>query len=191
MENEIDEIDKIVEDIYNNYNNNRVLEAFKILNKLFNNIINNPDEEKFKIFKKSNINLQLKVLIIKECLEILESLGYTEIDEDKLIFKGDIKRLKYATYVMTKKINIINEKIEKQKKEEEEKKQEEIRKEFEEKSKILMEQKMERERLRQQCLNDRKEVAQNMKPKNSVATNLKFGAKEVKVEFQCSGGGGR
>ena len=191
MENEIDEIDKIVEDIYNNYNNNRVLEAFKILNKLFNNIINNPDEEKLKIFKKSNINLQLKVLIIKECLEILKSLGYTEIDEDKLIFKGDIKRLKYATYVMTKKINIINEKIEKQKKEEEEKKQEEIRKEFEEKSKILMEQKMERERLRQQCLNDRKEVAQNMKPKNSVATNLKFGAKEVKVEFQCSGGGGR
>ena len=191
MENEIDEIDKIVEDIYNNYNNNRVLEAFKILNKLFNNIINNPDEEKFKIFKKSNINLQLKVLIIKECLEILKSLGYIESDEDKLIFKGDIKRLKYATYVMTKKINIINEKIEKQKKEEEEKKQEEIRKEFEEKSKILMEQKMERERLRQQCLNDRKEVAQNMKPKNSVATNLKFGAKEVKVEFQCSGGGGR
>ena len=191
MENEIDEIDKIVEDIYNNYNSNRVLEAFKILNKLFNNIINNPDEEKFKIFKKSNINLQLKVLIIKECLEILKSLGYTESDEDKLIFKGAIKRLKYATYVMTKKINIINEKIEKQKKEEEEKKQEEIRKEFEEKSKILMEQKMERERLRQQCLNDRKEVAQNMKPKNSVATNLKFGAKEVKVEFQCSGGGGR
>ena len=191
MENEIDEIDKIVEDIYNNYNNNRVLEAFKILNKLFNNIINNPDEEKLKIFKKSNINLQLKVLIIKECLEILKSLGYTEIDEDKLIFKGDIKRLKYATYVMTKKINIINEKIEKQKKEEEEKKQEEIRREFEEKSKILMQQKMERERLRQQCLNDRKEVAQNMKPKNSVATNLKFGAKEVKVEFQCSGGGGR
>ena len=191
MENENVEIDKIVEDIYSNYNNNRVLEAFKILNKLFNNIINNPDEEKFKIFKKSNINLQLKVLIIKECQDILKSLGYTEIDEDKLIFKGDIKQLKYATYLMTNKINIINDIIERQKKKEEEKKQEEIRKEFEEKSKILMQEKMERERLRQQCLNDRKEVAQNIKPKNSVATNLKFGAKEVKVEFQCSGGGGR
>ena len=191
MENEIDEIDKIVEDIYNNYNNNRVLEAFKILNKLFNNIINNPDEEKFKIFNKGNINLQLKVLIIKECQEILKNLGYNDYEDEKLIFKGDVKKLKYATYLLTKKINIINEKIEKQAKEEEEKKQEEIRKEFEEKSKILMEQKMERERLRQQCLNDRKEVSQNMKPKNSVATNLKYGAKEVKVEFQCSGGGGR
>ena len=191
MEKENVEIDKIVEDIYSNYNNHRVLEAFKILNKLFNNIINNPDEEKFKIFKKSNINLQLKVLIIKECQNILKSLGYTEIDEDRLIFKGDIKQLKYATYLMKNKINIINDIIEKQKKEEEEKKQEEIRKEFEEKSKILMQEKMERERLRQQCLNDRKEVAQNIKPKNSVATNLKFGAKEVKVEFQCSGGGGR
>ena len=172
MESENDEIDKIIEDIYSNYNNNRVLEAFKI-------------------FNKGNINLQLKVLIIKECQEILKNLGYNDYEDEKLIFKGDVKKLKYATYLLTKKINIINEKIEKQAKEEEEKKQEEIRKEFEEKSKILMEQKMERERLRQQCLNDRKEVSQNMKPKNSVATNLKYGAKEVKVEFQCSGGGGR
>ena len=191
MEDANDEIDNLVEDIYNNYNNKRVSEAFKILNKLFNNIINNPDEEKYKIFKKSNINLQLKVLIIKECQDILKSLGYTELDEDRLIFKGNINRLKYATYVMTKKIFKIEEILEKQRKEEEEEKQEKIRKEFEEKSKKLMEEKMERERLKQQCLNDRKEVAQNMKPKNSVANNLKFGAKEVKVEFTCSGGGGR
>jgi hypothetical protein len=191
MEDANDEIDNLVEDIYNNYNNKRVSEAFKILNKLFNNIINNPDEEKYKIFKKSNINLQLKVLIIKECQDILKSLGYTELDEDRLIFKGNINRLKYATYVMTKKIFKIEEILEKQRKEEEEEKQEKIRKEFEEKSKMLMEEKMERERLKQQCLNDRKEVAQNMKPKNSVANNLKFGAKEVKVEFTCSGGGGR
>ena len=191
MEDANDEIDNLVEDIYNNYNNKRVSEAFKILNKLFNNIINNPDEEKYKIFKKSNINLQLKVLIIKECQDILKSLGYTELDEDRLIFKGNINRLKYATYVMTKKIFKIEEILEKQRKEEEEEKQEKIRKEFEEKSKMLMEEKMERERLKQQCLNDRKEVAQNMKPKNSVANNFKFGAKEVKVEFTCSGGGGR
>ena len=191
MESDSDEIDKIVEDIYNNYNGKRVLEAFKILNKLFNNIINDPEEEKFKIFKKSNINLQLKVLIIKECLDLLKVLGYTELDEERLIFKGSIKRLKYATYSMTKIIFKIEEALEKQQKEEEEKKQEEIRKEFEAKSKKLMEEKMERERLRQQCLNDRKEVAQNMKPKSSVANDLKFGAKEVKVEFTCSGGGGR
>ena len=191
MESDSDEIDRIVEDIYNNYNGKRVLEAFKILNKLFNNIINDPEEEKFKIFKKSNINLQLKVLIIKECLDILKVLGYTELDEERLIFKGSIKRLKYATYSMTKIIFKIEEALEKQQKEEEEKKQEEIRKEFEAKSKKLMEEKMERERLRQQCLNDRKEVAQNMKPKSSVANDLKFGAKEVKVEFTCSGGGGR
>ena len=191
MEEANDEIDNIVEDIYNNYSNKRVAEAFKILNKLFFNIINNPDEDKFKIFKKSNINLQLKVLIIKECQDILKSLGYTELDEERLIFKGKIDRLKYATYVMTKKIYKIEEILEKQQKEEEELKQEKIRKEFEEKSKKLMEEKMERERLKQQCMNDRKEVAQNMKPKDSVANNLKFGAKEVKVEFTCSGGGGR
>ena len=156
MDNGADEIDKIVEDIYNSYNVNRVMEAFKILNKLFSNIINNPDEEKFKVFKKSNINIQLKVLIIKETLDILKSLGYQEADEERLIFKGDVKRLKYATYSMTNKIKKIEEILEKQKEEEEEKKQEEIRKEFEERSKILMEQKLERERLRQQCLNDRR-----------------------------------
>jgi hypothetical protein len=190
MESDVDEIDKIVDNIYNSYNSNRVMEAFKILNKLFFNIINNPDEDKFKIFKKSNINLQLKVLIIKECLDILKSLGYVDADEDRLIFKGDIKRLKYATYSLTKKIKKIEEIIEKQKEEEEEKKQEEIRKEFEERSKILMEQKLERERLKEQCMNDRKEVAQK-RIQSSVANDLKFGAKEVKVEFQCSGGGGR
>ena len=173
MDNGADEIAKIVEDIYNSYNVNRVMEAFKILNKLFSNIINNPDEEKFKVFKKSNINLQLKVLIIKETLDILKSLGYQEADEERLIFKGDVKRLKYATYSMTNKIKKI----------------EEIRKEFEERSKILMEQKLERERLRQQCLNDRREVAQK-KIQSSVANDLKFGAKEVKVEFKCSGGAG-
>ena len=91
---------------------------------------------------------------------------------------------------MTKKIKKIEEIIEKQKEEEEEKKQEEIRKEFEERSKILMEQKLERERLKEQCMNDRKEVAQK-RIQSSVANDLKFGAKEVKVEFQCSGGGGR
>ena len=190
MDSGADEIDKIVEDIYNSYNVNRVMEAFKILNKLFSNIINNPDEEKFKVFKKSNINIQLKVLIIKETLDILKSLGYQEADEERLIFKGDVKRLKYATYSMTNKIKKIEEIMEKQKEEEEEKKQEEIRKEFEERSKILMEQKLERERLKEQCMNDRKEVAQK-KIQSSVANDLKFGAKEVKVEFQCSGGGGR
>ena len=190
MESDTDEVDKIIEDIYTNYNGKRVLEAFKILNKLFSNIINNPEEEKFKIFKKSNINLQLKVLIIKECQDILKSLGYTELDEERLIFKGDIKRLKYATYSMKKKINEIEANLEKQEREEEEKKQEEIRKEFEEKNKILMKQKMEMEKLKQQCLNDRREVAQKV-VRSSVANDLKFGAKEVKVEFKCSGGGGR
>jgi len=44
MESDTDEVDKIIEDIYTNYNGKRVLEAFKILNKLFSNIINNPEE---------------------------------------------------------------------------------------------------------------------------------------------------
>ena len=135
MESGNDEIDRITEDIYKNYSNKRVLEAFKILSKLFNNIINNPDEEKFKIFKKTNINLQLKVLIIKECQDILKALGYEELDEERLIFKGNVNRLKYATYVMKNITNKIEEILEKEQKEEEEKKQEQIRKEFEEKNK--------------------------------------------------------
>jgi len=188
---ESDDLDKIVDNIYKTYDAKRVKEAYKILNKLFNNIINNPDEEKYKIFNKGNINLKIKVLLIKECQDILNSLGYVELDNERLIFKGDIKRLKYATYILNKIIFEIDEILEKQQKEEEEKRQEEIRKQFEETNRAFMEQKMERERLRQQCENDRKEVAQKMKPKDSVANKLQFGSKEIKVQFQCSGGGGK
>ena len=189
MEND-DPIDKIVSDIYSNYNEKYVKDAFVIVKKLFNNIINNPDETKFKIFKKTNINIQLKVLIIKEFLDLIKSLGYEDKDEECLIFKGDISRLKYATYVLTNYIGKIEEHQAKQEKEEEEKRQEEIRRKIEESNRYFMEQKLEKERLRQQCLNDRKEMSQKPKAKDSKATNMKFGMKEMKVEFNCSGGAG-
>ena len=155
---------------------------------LFNNIINNPDEDKFKIFKKTNGNIKLKVLIIKECQNLIDILGYKEQDEERLIFKGDIKRLKYATYVLKKHILKIDEILEEEKKKEEEKRQEEIKKQMDEANRIFMQQKIEKERLLQQCLNDRKEMAQRPKPKDSIAKNVKYGAHEVKVEFKCSGG---
>ena len=185
-----DPIDKIVGDIYSNYNEKYVKDAFVIVKKLFNNIINNPDETKFKIFKKTNINIQLKVLFIKEFLDLIKLLGYEDKDEECLIFKGDISRLKYATYVLTNYIGKIEEHLAKQEKEEEEKRQEEIRRQIEETNKYFMEQKLEKERLRQQCLNDRKEMSQKPKAKDSKATNMKFGMKEMKVEFKCSGGAG-
>lgn len=185
---EEDPVDKIIGDIYNKYNGKYVKEAFKILNKLFNNIINNPDEDKYKIFKKTNGNIQLKVLIIKECKDLIDSLGYIEKDEERLIFKGDIKRLKYATYVLTEYIRKIDEIIEEKQREEEEKRQEEIKKQIDEAKRKYMEEKMERERLNQQCLNDRKEMSQRPKARDSKATNLNYGAREVKVEFKCSGG---
>ena len=66
---EKDPVDKIIENIYSNYSENYVKDAFTIVKKLFNNIINNPDETKYKIFKKTNINIQMKVLFIKEFLD--------------------------------------------------------------------------------------------------------------------------
>ena len=188
MESENDPVDEIIGNIYNKYNGKYVKDAFKILNILFNNIINNPDEDKFKIFKKSNGNIKLKVLIIKECQNLVDILGYVEKDDENLVFKGDIHRLKYATYVLKKYLNKIDEMLEEQKRLEEEKRQEEIRKQIEETNKKLMIEKLEKERLLQQCLNDRKEMSQRPKAKDSVATNRKFGAKEVKIEFKCSGG---
>ena len=188
MEGENDPIDEIIGNIYNKYNGKYVKDAFKILNILFNNIINNPDEEKFKIFKKSNGNIKLKVLIIKECQSLIDILGYVEKDGECLIFKGDISRLKYATYVLKKYLNKIEEMLEEQKRMEEEKRQEEIMKQIEETNKRIMIEKMEKQRLIEQCLNDRKEMKDRPKAKDSVATNRKFGAKEIKVEFKCSGG---
>ena len=82
----------------------------------------------------------------------------------------------------------IDESLEEKKRIEEEKRQEEINKQIEETNRLFMQQKLEKERLLQQCLNDRKEMAQRPKPKDSVARNMKFGAHEMKVEFKCSGG---
>ena len=187
---EKDPVDKIIENIYSNYSENYVKDAFTIVKKLFNNIINNPDETKYKIFKKTNINIQMKVLFIKEFLDLIKLLGYEDKDEECLIFKGDVKRLKYATYVLTNYIGKIEEHKAKQEKEEEEKRQEEIRKQIEETNRYFKQQKLEQERLRQQCLNDRKEMSQKPKAKDSVASNTKYGAHEMKVEFKCSGGAG-
>ena len=188
--NNDDPVDKIIETIYNKYNGKYVKEAFKILNMLFNNIINNPDEDKFKIFKKTNGNIQLKVLIIKECRNLIDILGYEELDEERLVFKGDIKRLKYATYVLKKHMLKIDEILEEEKRKEEEKRQEEIKKQIDEANKLYLQQKLEKEKLLEQCKNDRKEMAQRPKPKDSIAKNMKYGAHEVKVEFKCSGGAG-
>jgi len=185
---EKDPIDDILGNIYNSYNKKYVKEAFKILNILFNNIINNPNEEKFKIFKKSNPNIKLKVLLIKESQSLLDILGYTEKDDECLIFKGDIKRLKYATYVLKSYLNQIEEMLEEEKRKEEEKRQEEIKRQMDEVNKKYMIERMEKERLLQQCKNDRKEMSQRIKPKDSVAKKMNFGAHEVKVEFKCSGG---
>ena len=59
---------------------------------------------------------------------------------------------------------------------------------IEETNKKLILEKMEKEKLIEQCKNDRKEISQRIKPKDSVAKNLKYGAHEMKVEFKCSGG---
>ena len=188
---EEDPVEKIINNIYKSYSVKFTKEAFKILYKLFSNIINNPDDDRYKIFKKTNINIQLKVLIIKECKELIEKLGYVDNDEESLIFKGDIKKLKQANYVLKEHLNKIEDKLEEEAQMEEIKRQEDIRKQIEESTRLCNEKKLEREKLTQQCMNDRKEIEQRMKLTDSVAKDLKFGAKHVKVNFECSGGGNR
>ena len=184
-----DKTQQIIEDIYSKYSEKYVNDAFKILLKLFNNIINNPDEAKFKIFKKTNINLRTKVLLIKENLELLKELGYKDKDEECLQFSGDIRNLKYATYVLTEYSRKIEKKIEEEKNSEERKRQEEMQKQIEEINRQYKEKKLEQEKIRQQILNDRKEMSQKGKSKDSVANKLQYGMKFVKVECQNSGGG--
>ena len=188
---EKDPIDEVLDIIYTKYSKKYVKEAFKILEKLFFNIINNPDDEKYKNFKKTNPNIKLKVLLIEEAIGFLLILGYEKKDDEFLVFKGDISRLKYATNVLKNYIEKIEKMMEEEKRIEEEKRQEEIRKQMDEVNKKYMMEKLEKERLLQQCKNDRKEMSQRIKPTDSVAKKMNYGAHEVKVEFKCSGGGGR
>lgn len=63
-----------------------------ILHKLISNILKNPTDEKFRVLKRTNKAIAGKLLSLKpsgRVLELIEALGYVEIDAELSAFTGN------------------------------------------------------------------------------------------------------
>eukprot|EP00743_Colponemidia_sp_Colp-15_P000969 GILK01001069.1.p1 GENE.GILK01001069.1~~GILK01001069.1.p1 ORF type:complete len:247 (-),score=41.99 GILK01001069.1:366-1043(-) len=144
--------------------------ALAILLKLISNVIANPDEAKFRAIKKSNPALHAKVLSVHGGSEFLMRVGFRDLGET-LQLPADIPldSLEIARDILAMHIEAERQKEEVHKKSEYEEQQRALR----ERNKKLA---AEKELLRQQIENDRKERAQRLPSVSSHATQLHFGA---------------
>jgi len=187
---ETDKLETMIKLIINRSNKDLVKDAFDIILTLIGNIISKPNEEKFRMFKKSNENLKKRVLGVRDIKELLIELGYIDIDEDFMAFQGsELIKLKTASALMEDFIDSTDRSREEQ---EEYEKQIRIKRNNEEIAIKFREEKEKQKKILEQMQNDKKENKLKEKPKDSVASNLGYGAKICKFEPKQGkeGGGG-
>lgn len=180
MENS--KLDEICDNIYKKYNEKFVKEAFSLLCLLLNNIINNPKEDKFRNFKLTNINIRNKILIIKESIDLIKVIGYTQESDEYMKYNGDPRTLKEATYIINKYLHKIEETLKEQERKEKEAHERMIQKNLEEINRKMRQKKEEEEKIRQQLENDKREREKMDKPTDSVGRNLQYGCTEIKIQ---------
>eukprot|EP00829_Urostomides_striatus_P017560 TRINITY_DN6103_c0_g1_i1.p1 TRINITY_DN6103_c0_g1~~TRINITY_DN6103_c0_g1_i1.p1 ORF type:complete len:202 (+),score=78.12 TRINITY_DN6103_c0_g1_i1:67-672(+) len=146
----------------------KVLECYGILEKLLNNILNNPKDESKKLLKKTNKIIAEKVLAIPLIEDFFKTLGYEQVDAERLQYKKeDLASLKAVLGIIHNykdKYDQVPEEALKQAQEanEEEKKR-----------------KAEFEKVEKQAGLDRLDKSKDEKVGDSVAKDIKFGATEV------------
>lgn len=189
----VDKLRKKCEEILFNYKYNAfpiIKEAFSLINKLLMNIARSPKDEKFRIFKKSNQAIKSKVLIIKECLEIITEIGYVDIDSDILSYTdADLANIHTGVNVLNEYIQVLDKKIAEIENEKELKQNEEARKVSEEVNRKFKEEKLRQLAIQKQMELDKQEK-KNMKATDSIGKHVEFGAKVCKFEPKRGGGGG-
>lgn len=183
--------EQIVEEIINKYNPKPVKEAFILLVKLFNNIINFPLEPKYKNFKKSNHLIKTKILLIKETLSLITTLGYTNTEDDDILsFTGHAGNLRTCVLYLNKKIKEMESELKEGEDIIREKEERKKRANFEEAQRKAREEKIEKEKILRQIENDKKERALRGPAHESRANQLKYGAREIVFKPSCGAGGG-
>ncbi len=145
MLEETNKIKEIVENIRDKYEEKYVGESLRILKKLFTNLLDKPKEEKYQKIKKTNENIKYKVLFIEEFLGLLYFVGYEDLDDEFLIFKGNIFTLKRAVDVFKIEMEYIEKILQKKEME----KEEEERKKIDDFNLKYIEEKFEQEKLKQ------------------------------------------
>ncbi len=177
------DIRSIVEKIFQKYSEERVKDAFSLLIKLFNNILSQPNEDKFRLFKKSNEVIKTKVLLLKENLDLIKSVGYVDLDEEMLAYQGnDFTKLNEAVIILSEYIELIDKQIEEKKYLEEQKKKEELLRYQRDIDEKFRQEKLKQQMIKQQLEADKKEREKMEKPQDSLGRDLQYGAKVCKFE---------
>ena len=114
-----DRLIEIIELINKRYTEKFVKEAFTLLLLLFKNIINKPGEDKFRILNLKNNNIKNKVLIIKETIDLVESIGYYDSGKDTMRFDGSPQTLTEVVGMLNMYIEELDKKLKKIAQEEE------------------------------------------------------------------------
>jgi hypothetical protein len=186
------QLDKLIENIIKRYVDTKVKEAFDLVLKLLGNILRNPTEQKFRIFKKTNEVIKTKVLIMKEFLQLMILLGYSDLDAECMIFleESDFSKIKKGIEVINKYQKGLNAKVKDLEKLEELKHQDEIKRNNEDIKRKFLEEKEKQNKILEQMKFDKEERKKMDKPVDSVGKQLTFGANVCKFEPKNSGGGG-
>ena len=106
-----DRLLEIIELINKRYTEKFVKEAFTLLLLLFKNIINKPGEDKFRILNLKNNNIKNKVLIIKETIDLVESIGYYDSGKDTMRFDGSLQTLTEVVGMLNMYIEELDKKL--------------------------------------------------------------------------------
>lgn len=88
--------------------------AYEVLERLFSNIVQNPEDDRFRVVKKRNQVVQSKLLPCVGMQALLSFLGFSALDQDNLIFKGDMANLEIAMVVANSRLPGIRDSLRRQ-----------------------------------------------------------------------------
>jgi len=88
--------------------------AYEVLERLLSNIVQNPEDDRFRVLKKRNQVVQSKLLPCVGMLALLSFLGFTALDQDNMIFKGDLSNLEIAMVVANCRLPELRNSLRKQ-----------------------------------------------------------------------------
>ncbi len=178
------------EGIVNKYQEEAVRTAFSTILVLLKNIVNSPTDDQKRFFKKTNNTIKSKILIIKETVDLLKEIGYTDMDSEFMIYADpDLSNLNVAIKVLDSYVQTIDKKFAELQAAEEVKRQDDIKRRNEEISKKFRDEKLKQLEIQRRIDDDKREKAQKEKPTDSVGRKVDFGAKVCKFEPSNSGGG--
>lgn len=174
MDNSGKQIHELCAQIVSKYSDDPVNTAFVLIIKLLQNIKKSPNEPKFRQFKKSNEAIKTKVLVIKECLQIMKAIGYEDIDDEILAYKDPkVDRVSVAIDIIKKYQSEIEEKIRQRQLLQKNKEAQRLNDEINAK---LKEEQRKKQEILKQFEYDKQERAKREKASDAVGNELNYGA---------------